>query len=155
MLPVFQRILWPFSITEEDQAYLFKFWGSNLSQFFFFFLIHFKGVVLELLAPICKREKSGIHSRSFFPLEVSFLALDGGVDRRSREAFLPWLDLVCPLPMQVSYLSLPVLPPRLGGDAPGVDLMASQIDLVPYHQDLCLIFPFPLMPLRVEQSNFV
>ena len=112
-------------------------------------------MVLELLAPICKREKSGILSRSFFPLEVSFLALDGGVDRRSREAFLPWLDLVCPLPMQVSYLSLPVLPPRLGGDAPGVDLMASQIDLVPYHQDLCLIFPFPLMPLRVEQSNFV
>ena len=25
--------------------------------------------------------------------------------------------------------SLPVLPPRRGGDAPGVDLMASQIDV--------------------------
>ena len=27
--------------------------------------------------------------------------------------------------------ALPVLPPRLCGDAPGVDLMASQTDLVP------------------------
>ena len=33
---------------------LFKPWGSNLSQFF---RIQFKGVRLELLAPICKREK--------------------------------------------------------------------------------------------------
>ena len=32
----------------------FKPWGSNLSQFF---RIQFKGVMLELLAPICKREK--------------------------------------------------------------------------------------------------
>ena len=29
----------------------------------------------------------------------------------------------------VSLSSLPVLPPRRGGDAPGVDLMASQIDV--------------------------
>ena len=29
----------------------------------------------------------------------------------------------------VSLLSLPILPPRWGGDAPGVDLMASQIDV--------------------------
>ena len=63
-------------------------------------------MVLELLAPICKREKSGIRSCGFFPPELSFPALDGGVDRLSTEAFLPWLDLVCPLPMQVSYLSL-------------------------------------------------
>ena len=33
----------------------FKPWGSNLSQFF---RIQFKRVRLELLAPICKREKS-------------------------------------------------------------------------------------------------
>ena len=29
----------------------------------------------------------------------------------------------------VSLSSLPVLPPRHGGDAPGVDLMASQTDV--------------------------
>ena len=33
----------------------FKLWGSNLSQFF---RIQFKGVRLQLLAPICKTEKS-------------------------------------------------------------------------------------------------
>ena len=112
-------------------------------------------MVLELLAPICKREKSGIHSRDFFPLEVSFPALDGGGDRLSTEAFLPWSNLVCPLLVQAPYSSLLVLPLRWGGDAPGVDLMASQIDLVPYHQDLCFIFPFPLTPFRGEQSSFL
>ena len=129
MFPIFQRILWPFNIT-EDQACLFKLWGSNLSQH----LKkknkkHFKELVLELLAPICKREKSSIHSCGFFPPEASLPALDGGVDRLSTEAFLPWSNLVCPLPTQVPYLSLLVLPPRCGGDAPGVDLMASQIDV--------------------------
>ena len=34
---------------------IFKLWGSNLSQFF---KIQFTGVRLELLATICKREKS-------------------------------------------------------------------------------------------------
>ena len=63
--------------------------------------------------------------------EGSFTALDGGVDRLSTEAFLPWSDLICALPMQASYLSLPILPPR-GGDAPGVDLTASQTDSVPF-----------------------
>ena len=45
---VFQRILWPFSTTEEDQAGIFKLWGSNLSELllsffvclFFFFLFN-------------------------------------------------------------------------------------------------------------------
>ena len=104
----------------------FKLWGSNLSQLF---KIYFKEVILELLAPICKREKCGIHSHGFFPPEASLPALDGGVDRLSTEAFFPWLNLVCPLPTQVPYLSLLGLPPRCGGDAPGVDLMASQIDV--------------------------
>ena len=93
-----------------------------------FFKIHFKGVVLELLAPICKREKSGIQSHGFFPLEASLPALDGGVDRLSIKTFLLWSDLLCPLQTQASYLSLPVLPPRQDGDTPGVYLMASQID---------------------------
>ena len=78
---------------------------------------------LELLAPICKREKN---HRTIFLLEVSLPALDGGVDRLYTEAFLSWSDLVCPLAMQVPYSSLLALPPRRGGDAPGVDLMASQ-----------------------------
>ena len=32
--------------------------------------------------------------------------------------------------------------------------MASQIDLVAYHEDLFLICPFPLMPPGVDQSSF-
>ena len=86
-------------------------------------------MVLELLSQIYKREKSGIHGHGFFPLEVYLPCLEVGVDRLSTEAFFPWLNLVCPLPTQVPYLSLLGLPPRCGGDAPGVDLMASQIDV--------------------------
>ena len=41
--------------------------------------MHFKGVVLELLAPICNKEKNDIHSCDFFPPEASLPALDGGV----------------------------------------------------------------------------
>ena len=60
---------------------------------------------------------------------MSLPALDGGVDRLYTEAFLLWSDLVCPLLMQVQYSSHLVLPLRWGGDAPGVDLMASQTDV--------------------------
>ena len=49
---------------------------------------------------------------------------------------LSFKDFVCSLPMQVPYSFLPVLPPRWGGDAPVVDLMASQADLVLYCQAL-------------------
>ena len=82
---------------------------------------------MELITPICKREKSSIHSLGFFPSEVFLHALDEGVDRLSSEASLPWLGLVCPLPTQAPYSSLLVLPMKQGGDAPGVDLMASRI----------------------------
>ena len=64
----------------------------------------------------------------FLP-EVSLPALDGGVDRLYTEAFLPWSDLICPLLTQVLYSSLPVIPLRWGGDAPGVYLMAPQTDV--------------------------
>ena len=57
---------------------------------------------------------------------MSLPALDEGVDRLYTKAFLPWSDLVCPLLTQVPCLSFSVLPPRQGGDAPGVDLIASQ-----------------------------
>ena len=83
---------------------------------------------MELLAPICKREKKQHPQPWLLSIRGSLPTLDGGVDRLSTEAFLPWLDLVCLLPMYAPYLSLPVLPPRWGGDAPGVDLTASQID---------------------------
>ena len=82
---------------------------------------------LELLAPICKRKKA---TSAIFLLEASLPALDRGVDRLSIKPFLPLSDLVCSLPTQVPYMSLPVLPLRRGGDAPGVDLMASQTDVL-------------------------
>ena len=63
---------------------------------------------------------------AIFLSEVSLPALDGGVDRLYTKAFLLWSNLVSPLLTQVTYSSLPVLPPRWGiPDAPGVDLMAS------------------------------
>ena len=77
-----------------------------------------------MLALICKREKKV--TRDIFLPEASLPALDGGVDRFSTEAFLPWSDLVCLLPTQAPYFSLPTLLQRWAGDAPGVDLMASQ-----------------------------
>ena len=100
---------------------------SSGDQIYPFLRIQFKGMRLELLAPICKRERKA--TNTIFLPEVSLPALDGGVDRVYAEAFLPWLDLVCPLLMQTPYLSLMVLPSRQGGDAPGVDLMASQTDV--------------------------
>ena len=92
-----------------------------------FFRIQSKGVRLELLAPICKKEKK-VTSAIFLP-EVSLHALDGGVDRFYTKAFLSWSDLICPLPTQAPYSSLPGLPPSRGADAPGVDLMASLTDI--------------------------
>ena len=86
-------------------------------------------MVLELLAPIFKGKKTNIYSRGFFLPEASLPALDGGGDRLSTKAFLPWLDLVCPLLTQMPYSSLLVLPPRQGGDEAWVDLMASQTDV--------------------------
>ena len=82
------------------KAYLFKLWDQTCPSLKKKKKKKFKGVVLELLAPIYNREKSSIHSRDFFPPEASFPALDGGVDRLSTKVFLPWSDLVCPLLMQ-------------------------------------------------------
>ena len=80
---------------------------------------------LELLAPICKRERSNQHHLS-----------TGGVPhwstwgcRQTLHQSFPSLVGLCPLPMQPLYSSLPVPPPRQGRDAPGVDLMASQTDV--------------------------
>ena len=89
---------------------------SSGDQIYPFLRIQFKVVRLEFLAPI-------------FLLEAYLLFRDGGIDRLYPKAFLSWLDLVSPLLMQATYSSLPVLPPRRGGDAPGVDLMASLTDV--------------------------
>ena len=88
----------------------------------------------------------------FFPSEVTVPALDGGVDRLSNKAFLPWSDLVCPLPMQAPYSSLPALQLRWGGDAPGTDLMAPHIDLAPYH-NTSVVSPVSLTPFGLGQSG--
>ena len=72
---------------------------------------------------------------AFYTSELSLPALDGGGDRLSVEAFLPWSDLVYPLLIQAPSAVL-TLSSKQGEDAPGVDLMAFQIDLVPYNQDL-------------------
>ena len=143
MFPIFQRI--PGHSVSQKIRRVFLNSGDQTcpSSFKKKKKIHCKGVVLELLAPICKREKSSIHSHGFFQPEASFPALDGGVDRLSTKAFLLWLDIVCPLPTQASYSSLPVLSPRRGGDARGVELMASQTDLVPHHQDIGVICLLP------------
>lgn len=82
---------------------------------------------LELSAPIYKREKKA--TSALFVPEAFLPTLDEGVDRLYTKAFLSWSDLVCPLLTQVTYSALPVLPPRRGGDAPGVDLMASLTDV--------------------------
>ena len=66
----------------KTRCVFFKPWGSNLSQFF---RIQFKGVRLELLAPICKREKK--RPAPFFLPEASLPALDGGVDRHYTQSF--------------------------------------------------------------------
>ena len=66
---------------------------------------------------------------AIFLSEASLPALGGGVDRLYTKAFLLWSNLVSPLLTQVTYSSLPVLPWRWGGDAPGVDLMASLTDV--------------------------
>ena len=70
-------------------------------------------------------ERKEATSIIFLP-EASLPALDGGVDRLHTKAFLPWLELVCSLLMQMPYLSLPALPLSQGGDTSGVDLMTAQ-----------------------------
>ena len=71
-----------FSYSKEI-LYIRDFLGSGDQTYSSFSKIQFKGVVLELLAPICKREKSGTQCRGFFLPEASLPALDGSGDRSS------------------------------------------------------------------------
>ena len=52
----------------------------------------------------------------------------GGCRQTLHQSF-PSLVALCPLPTQVLYLLLLVVPLRRGGDAPGVDLTAFQTDI--------------------------
>ena len=104
----------------------FKLWGSNLSPFWKY---DFKELVLDLLAPICKREKCGIHSHGFFPPEVSLPALDGSVDRLSTKAFLSLARLSLSLTDTGDLSVPPGLPTKVGWRYTRVDLMASQTDV--------------------------
>ena len=100
----------------------FKPWGSNLSQLF---RIHFKGVRLELLAPICKREKSD-HCH-FSTGGVPPCSRWGCRQTLHQKLFHPGRTLSLTDAGAVSTLS--VLPPRQGGDVPEVDLIASLPDI--------------------------
>ena len=94
-------------------------------QIYPFFRIKFKGVRLELLAPICKREKK--RPVPFFLPEASLPALDGGVDRRytKRFSFLVGLSL--------SLTHAVHIPPgsttEMGWGCTRVDLIASLLDV--------------------------
>ena len=80
----------------KTRCVFFKPWGSNLSQFF---RIQFKGVRLELLAPICKREKK--RPAPFFLPEASLPALDGGVD--SVQLFVTQWTIACQAPPSMEF----------------------------------------------------
>ena len=67
-------------------------------------------------------------SALFLP-EASLPALDGGVDRLYTKSFSFLVGLSLSLTNAGAVLTLPVLPPRWGGDVPGVDLIASLSDV--------------------------
>ena len=89
------------------------------------------------------RENVCEHNKNYYDQSTKGIPLCSrwGWRQTLHKAIHPWSVLVCPLTTQVpsAFLTPPL---RQGGDAPGADLIASQIDLVPYHQDLCLICPF-------------
>ena len=58
------------ALSHRKIRHVFKLWGSNLSQFF---RVQFKGVMLELLAPICKRGKKKQLVPSFYCRHPSLL----------------------------------------------------------------------------------
>ena len=73
------------AVSHRKIRHVFRLWGSNLSQFF---RVQFKGVRLELLAPICKREqKKKTTTSALFLLSALHPALDGGVNRLYTKAF--------------------------------------------------------------------
>ena len=86
----------------KESLYIRDFFGSGDQTYHSFSKIQFKGVVLELLVPICMREKSSAQCRGFFLPEASLHALDG-VETGLPPSFLPWPKLTCLLLTQVSH----------------------------------------------------
>ena len=81
-----------------------------------------------MLAPICKREKK--RPAPFFLPEASLSALDGGVDRRYTKSF----SFLVGLSLSLTDTGTVCVPPGSttemgGGDVPGVDLIASLLDV--------------------------
>ena len=66
---------------------------------------------------------------TIFLLEASLPALDGGVDRLYIKSFSILVGLSLSLTDAGAVSTLLVLPPRWGGDVPGVDLIASLSDV--------------------------
>ena len=67
--------------------------------------------------------------RAIFLPEASLPALDGGVDRLYTKRFSFLVRLGFSLTDAGAVSTLLVLPPRWGGDVPGVDLIASLPDI--------------------------
>ena len=82
---------------------------------------------LELLAPICKREKK--RPAPFFLREASLPALDGGVDRHYTKSF----SFLIGLSLSLTDTGAVRIPPgstnKTGWRCTGVDLMASLTDV--------------------------
>ena len=68
-------------------------------------------------------------TRAIFLPEASLLALDGGVDRLYTKSFSLLVGLSLSLTDAGAVSTLSVLPPRWGGDVPGVDLIAPLPDV--------------------------
>ena len=71
-------------------------------------------MVLEMLAPLCKREKSGIHSHGSFLLEAPVPALDGSVDRLYTKSFSVLVRLSLSLPDAGAVLDPPSSTTEMG-----------------------------------------
>ena len=68
-------------------------------------------------------------TRAIFLLEASLPALDGGVDRLYIKSFSFLVGLSLSVTDAGAISTLLVLPPRRGGDVPGIDLIASIPDV--------------------------
>ena len=90
------------AVSHRKIRHVFKPWGSNLSQLF---RVQFKGVTLELLAPICKRGKKSNQC----PLSTVGIppCSRWGWRQVFHLTFLPWPELTCLLPQVFHYCPSP------------------------------------------------
>ena len=117
---------------------------------------------LKLLASICtrdksKKKKSGLYSHGFFLLEASLPALDESEDTLSTKLSFPGETWSVPYQhrcftgsLQPTHSTIKVVWRCTRGRHDSI----PNWFLVPYHQDFCLICPFPLILPGVEYSTF-